>query len=85
MSDGTGNPRVSEEAVRQLLGNNCRSLSENDLRKIIQWLDPDTLTSDFFGLEETQVEYVLDRVEEVDIVLHLLKDGSWRRVRICPE
>lgn len=85
MSRAAGTAREIPEWVREALGDESRSLPESDRRELVEFLDPQRDPRNTFRPDETQREYILHREGETVLVLLILRDGSWKRIRIAPE
>lgn len=82
MNVGTGNDRVSVETLQNVVGNECRSLSEADRREIADFLDPLADLESFFRPNERQREFLLDQAEGEALVLRIFPSGLLSRVRL---
>ncbi len=73
---------VETDIFRQAVGQQCNSLTMEDRREIIEFLDSATDHTKFFKPNEKEKTYVLHEEGIETLVLKTLRDGSWHRVRM---
>lgn len=70
------------QSFKDAVGEHVRNLSNQQIREILKFIVEDNATiAAMFRGEEERKEYVLKEYDDYSLVLRLLKNGTWQRVR----